>query len=65
MPVNRCWTPHVQALLDHLHLDGGDEATLAEPAGSDPHPLQALWARLNDDRERALHPASWRSGNRV
>ncbi|MBK8964136.1 MAG: hypothetical protein IPM75_13920 [Candidatus Competibacteraceae bacterium] len=65
MPRKSMLDPHVQALLDHLHLDGGDEATLAEPAGSDPHPLQALWARLNDGRERALAPgqlAVWKPG---
>ena len=65
MPRKPMLDPHVRALLDHLHLDGGDEATLAEPAEPGPHPLQALWARLNDGRERSLAPgqlAVWKPG---
>ena len=65
MPHKSTLDPKLQALLDDLHLDGDLDDAPVEPADPALHPLQALWARLNDGRERALAPgqlAVWKPG---
>jgi len=64
MPRKSTLDPKVKALLDNLDLDGGDDL-LAEPPEETSQHLRALLERLENGRERALHPgmlAVWKPG---